>query len=98
MRVNVATSEDLSSEGFRLDASYHASTGQQTLKQLRRSGKKLERLEDVCLPDGVFIPARFKRIFVDDSQNGAPYITGGSILQAEPMRGAKLLSYNSQTT
>jgi type I restriction enzyme, S subunit len=55
--------------------------------------QRLDRLDEVCKPDGIFIPSRFKRIFVDDPEHGAPYLTGGSIMQAEPLSGAKLLSY-----
>lgn len=92
MRAGIAFTDDLLSEGYRLDASYHASPGRHSTKQLSLSGRKLERLDQVCLPDGVFIPGRFKRIFVDDPQHGAPYLTGGSILQADPLQGSKLLS------
>lgn len=55
--------------------------------------QRLERLDEVCQPGGIFIPSRFKRIFVDDAAHGAPYLTGGSIMQADPLMGAKLLSY-----
>lgn len=55
--------------------------------------RRLEPLEEVCVPNGVFIPSRFRRIFVDDSEHGAPYLTGGSIMQADPLVGAKRLSY-----
>ncbi len=93
MRVSTTTSNDLMTTGFRLDASYHSSPGQQSSKQLAKSGKKLERLDEVCLPGGIYIPGRFKRIFVDDPNHGAPYLTGSSILDAEPLVGAKLLSF-----
>lgn len=55
--------------------------------------RRLDRLDEVCKPDGIFIPSRFKRIFVDDPAHGAPYLTGGSIMQTEPLSGVKLLSY-----
>ena len=93
MRVDTTAGSDLFVGGLRLDASYHASPGQHATKQLTRCGRKLERLDQVCLSGGVYIPGRFKRIFVDDPKHGAPYLTGGSILQAEPLQGAKLLSY-----
>jgi type I restriction enzyme S subunit len=93
MRANTSNSGDLALGDFRLDASYHSSPGRQAIKQLLQSGKKLERLDQVCLPAGIFIPGRFKRIFVDDPLHGAPYLTGSSILEAEPLKGAKYLSY-----
>lgn len=63
-------------------------------KEPRRAytNRRLDRLEDVCIPGGVFIPSRFTRVFVEDSRYGAPYLTGGSVLQADPFTGAKLLS------
>lgn len=57
------------------------------------SKRRLDTLAEVCVPGGVFIPGRFKRIYVDDPAHGAPYLTGGSIMQADPLAGAKLLSY-----
>ncbi|MCA9948057.1 MAG: hypothetical protein KDE48_00285 [Anaerolineales bacterium] len=62
-------------------------------KQAPYGTNRVERLADVCLPDGIYIPSRFKRIFVEDEKHGSPYITGGSILEANPLRGAKFLSY-----
>ena len=62
-------------------------------RALSYGSRRLDTLEDVCVPSGIFIPSRFKRIFVDDPEHGAPYLTGGSILQADPLMGAKLLSY-----
>lgn len=55
--------------------------------------RAVDTLAEVCVSGGVFIPGRFKRIYVDDPAHGAPYLTGGSIMQADPLAGAKLLSY-----
>ena len=51
------------------------------------SKRRLDTLAEVCVPDGIFIPGRFKRIYVDDPAHGAPYLTGGSIMQADPLAG-----------
>jgi len=56
------------------------------------AARRLDRLADVCVPGGVFIPGRFKRIYVDDPVHGVPYLTGGDILRADPVSGAKFLS------
>lgn len=56
------------------------------------SKRRMDTLAEVCQPNGVFIPGRFKRIYVDDSAHGAPYLTGGSIIQADPLAGVRLLS------
>jgi type I restriction enzyme S subunit len=55
--------------------------------------RKLDTLAEVCVPGGMFIPSRFKRIFVNDLEHGAPYLTGSSIMQSDPLEGAKFLSY-----
>lgn len=55
--------------------------------------RRIDKLPDVCIPNGVYIPSRFKRIFVDNEAHGAPYITGSSLLETDPKRGAKFLSY-----
>lgn len=92
------------SEGVRAHRFIREWAGQTTRPQVTAKGttkersqlysrRRLDTLAEVCLPNGIFIPSRFKRIFVDDPAHGAPYLTGGSILQAEPLTGAKLLSY-----
>lgn len=97
MRTDTASSVDIQMGDWRLDATYHASPGQRVAKKLAKSGKKLDTLGQVCLPGGIYIPSRFKRIFVDELKYGAPYLTGGSITKAEPHHGAKLLSYRFTT-
>lgn len=54
--------------------------------------RRPDKLADVCVPGGVFIPSRFTRIFVDDAKHGTPYVTGTFITRADPLAGAKLLS------
>jgi type I restriction enzyme, S subunit len=55
--------------------------------------RRLDRMDAVCKPEGIFIPSRFKRTFVDNPEHGAPYLTGISIMQADPLMSAKLLSH-----
>jgi len=92
------------SDGVRAYQFIHKWAGQTTLPQPAVRGvtkeraptyskRRLDTLAEVCVPGGVFIPGRFKRIYVDDPAHGAPYLTGGSIMQADPLAGAKLLSY-----
>jgi type I restriction enzyme S subunit len=113
MKLTVTPSHALTSQGQRLDASYHASAGVKVLRTLQQwaneaparasentlrefaagyAARRLDRLSDVCIPGGVFIPGRFKRVYVDNPAHGAPYLTGGSILQVDPLSGSKLLS------
>ena len=92
------------SEGIRAHRFIRQWAGQTTRPQATAKGttrertstyskRRLDTLAEVCMPGGVFIPGRFKRIYVDDPAHGAPYLTGGSIMQADPLAGAKLLSY-----
>lgn len=91
-KLGTLHSDSIYLSDFRLDASYHASIGQKTLGELVKTGTKLMRLDQLCLPNGIFIPGRFKRIYVDDPQFGAPYLTGSSISKIKPQHGAKFLS------
>lgn len=98
MRTTQTTSTFLRENGIRLDASFHASQGIKTQRFINNWRKQspnhhVNLLSEICLPDGLYIPSRFKRIYVEDPAKGAPYITGGSILKADPITGAKLLSY-----
>lgn len=55
--------------------------------------RKLDTLGEACGPDGIFVGKWLKRIYVNSPEHGAPYVTGSSIVQADPLIGAKYLSY-----
>lgn len=40
-----------------------------------RVGRRLDLLQDVCEPNGIFVPGRFKRIYVDDPEHGEPWLS-----------------------
>jgi hypothetical protein len=61
------------------------------------STRSLDTLAGVCVPNGIWIPGRFKRIYVDSPEYGAPYLTGSSIMQANPLEGTKFLSFRFGT-
>lgn len=100
MKLAETISTEIYSQSHRLDASYHASESIAALKFIREwsqafsnVGLGLERLSDLCEDGGIYIPSRFKRIFVRSAEHGAPYLTGSSVTQADPLRGVKYLSY-----
>lgn len=96
MKTSTVSLANLKIGDLRLDAGYHAADGalarEQVLQWARRSRGQITRLDEVCIPGGLFIPGRFKRVFVDNLSTGAPYLTGGDIIQSEPLLGAKLIS------
>jgi len=97
MRTNLITSVDLLSEGFRLDASYHANEGSKAFNILRRWKtnnshlKTLDSIGNVCIPNGIFIGGRAKRIYVDDLDHGIPFLSSSDMLAAS-LEGVKLIS------
>ena len=70
------------SHELRLDAAHFNPELLDAIRVLRDSGMKVERLGDVT--DHVFIPPRFKRIYVDDSENGVPFLQGSHIVHFQP--------------
>jgi type I restriction enzyme S subunit len=97
-RAVVTSAQEMYSAGSRVDASYHASAGVQAMHFLKRwqqtgDARRVDELGQVCVSGGIFIPSRFRQVFVNDAKHGAPYLTGSSIMQANPTEGAKLLSY-----
>ncbi len=55
------------------------------------SRRRLDTLAEVCVPDGVFIPGRFKRIYVDNPEHGEPWLSPSDMLRAD-LSGLPLVS------
>jgi type I restriction enzyme S subunit len=47
------------------------------------SDRRLDALKEVCMPEGIFIPGRFKRIYVDDPDHGEPWLSPSNMLKAD---------------
>lgn len=66
-------------------------------KQIREQGrlaygtKRLDPLEEVCVPGGIFIPGRFKRFYVDDPEHGERWLSPSDMLKAD-LSGLRLVS------
>ena len=75
----------------RLDASYFNPVVAQALDTLRHSGMSLAPLGDIT--SRVFIPPRFKRIYVD-AEFGLPFLQGSHIVHFQPA-GLKHISRNA---
>ena len=97
MRTDISTSCDLLSNGFRLDASYYANEGSKACHllnwwvTLNPYLHRLDHIGSVCLPDGVFIGGRAKRIYVDDPACGIPFLSSSDMLLAS-FDGVKIIS------
>lgn len=83
MKANIAAALDLQIGDMRLDASYHASSGHQALSNLKKSGLHANRLDQVCLPNGIFIPGRFRRVYVDDPEHGVRWLSPSDMQKAD---------------
>ena len=70
------------SRELRLDAAHYNPEFFDAIHTLRESGMRVERLADIT--DGVFIPPRFKRIYVDDPNNGVPFLQGSHVVHFHP--------------
>jgi type I restriction enzyme S subunit len=57
--------------------------GQMRDRTLSYGSRRLDTLEDVCVPDGIFIPGRFKRVYVDDLDHGDPWLSPSDMLKAD---------------
>lgn len=45
--------------------------------------RRLDRLREVCTPGGVFIPGRFRRVYVDDPVCGWPWLSPSDMLRTD---------------
>ena len=70
------------SQEFRLDAAHYNPELLKAISVLRTSGMRVERLADIT--DKLFIPPRFKRIYVDNPAHGVPFLQGSHIVQFQP--------------
>ena len=83
MKAGTATTSNLHIGDLRLDASYHASSGRQALLAIKKSGLRTDRLDHVCLPNGIFIPGRFRRVYVDDPEHGVRWLSPSDMQKAD---------------
>jgi type I restriction enzyme S subunit len=66
---------------LRMDASFYNPRVAEALATLRRSGLKLKTLGEVT--DRIFIPGRFKRIYVK-KEHGLPFLQGSHVVHFQP--------------
>jgi type I restriction enzyme, S subunit len=69
------------STGLRFDASHYNPRLARALATLRGSGLELRPLGEVC--ERVFIPPRFKRVYVSE-KHGIPFLQGSHLVHSEP--------------
>lgn len=67
---------------LRLDAAHYNPELGSALRILRGSGMNVARLGDVT--HDVFIPPRFKRVYVDDPAYGVPFLQGSHVVHFQP--------------
>lgn len=69
----------------RFDGSFHIPIITEIVKQLERCPAELTFLGDKRISKKIFLPGRFKRVYVSEDY-GAPFLSGGDILQFDPKK------------
>ena len=81
----------LSELNSRLDSSYHIPIVEAIEKHLKNHSKKITTIGDSRISQKVFLPGRFKRIYVEEG-NGINFFGGKQLLEIAPNTG-KYLSF-----
>jgi len=55
------------------------------------SARRVDTLAEVCVPGGIFIPGRFRRVYVDDPEHGEPWLSPSDMQRAD-LSGLRLIS------
>lgn len=71
----------LNSTNLRLDASFYNPRVARAIETLEKSGLPTKTLGEVT--EQIFIPPRFKRIYVDE-EHGVPFLQGGHVVHFQP--------------
>lgn len=83
MKTSAINSLDLFFGDLRMDASYHASSGQYASHILKNSKVPIDHLDQVCQPGGIFIPGRFRRVYIDNPENGLKWLSPTDMQKAD---------------
>ena len=81
MKTFIAKNTWLANSDLRLDASYHLSDGQLTLIAFKKAKIPTESLNKVT--ERIFYGGRSKRAYVNNPENGLPFIKGADIVKAD---------------
>ena len=68
----------------RIDASFHIPLVDEILKTLGEGCSEITNIGDKRVSQKILLPGRFKRVYVDESY-GTPFLSGGDILQYDPI-------------
>lgn len=81
MKTFIAKNSWLANSDLRLDAAYHLSDGQLTLIAFKKAKIPTEPLNKVT--ERIFYGGRSKRAYVNNPENGLPFIKGADIIKAD---------------
>lgn len=81
MKVAAAKYNWIKETDLRLGADYHLSDGPKTKRILEKSPFNKISLNKAA--KDIFLGSRFKRVFVEDSEKGYPYLTGSDMVKAD---------------
>ena len=79
--TTVIDAYSLNHNDLRLDAGYYNQETMLAQRAMAASGLRMERLGDVT--DNIFIPPRFKRVYVDP-EHGVPFLQGSHLVHFRP--------------
>ncbi len=98
MKVTETYASSINENSIRLDGRFHASEGMKSLDELKKKSgkrKKLDRIGSLCIPNGIFIGGRSRRVYVKDASRGIPFLSSSDMLMAS-FEGANLVSKTIQ--
>lgn len=81
MKTIIAKKSWLGNSDLRLDATYHLSDGQLTLTAFKKAKIQTEPLWKVT--ERIFYGGRSRRVYVNNPENGLPFIKGADIIKAD---------------
>lgn len=81
MKVAITKNSWLKDSDLRLDASFHLSAGQLTLKAFKKANITTKPLNKVT--ERIFYGGRSRRNYVSSLDNGLPFIKGADIIKAD---------------
>ncbi|MGV0752596.1 methylation-associated defense system restriction endonuclease subunit S MAD5 [Empedobacter brevis] len=90
MEITQIKSKTILDNSFILKPGYHMNYGKKRIEKAIYSKFPFDNLGNVCA--SVFTGGIFKRVFVDDSQYGDPYISAQHMMNTNPLDVAKIIS------
>ncbi len=83
MRTGSVRVSDVRTEGRRLTGGFHLSEDQEAIRLITNFRGPTQPLHELAVPGGIFRGPIFKRIYAQDPERGAPYVSAKDLVQAD---------------